>query len=105
MQFVINAYDYTDDGALERRMAARSAHVEMINQLKANNQALIGAAILDDNEKMIGSVIIGNFETRAELNQWLEKEPYVTGKVWERIEVKQLAMGPSFKEAFALAWI
>lgn len=45
--------------------------------------------ILDEEEKMIGSMMVVEYPSREELNQWLKEEPYVTGKVWEKIEVRQ----------------
>ena len=48
----------------------------------------MGGAILDDAGGMIGSVLITEFPTRADLDAWLAADPYVTGAVWERLEVK-----------------
>ena len=96
MQFLILAYDATDADALNRRMAVRAAHMEMIERYKAGGHMHIGAAILDDADKMIGSTIIAEFPSRAELDAWLAEDPYVTGKVWERIEVKPCRIAPTF---------
>ena len=87
MQFLILAYDGNDDKALDRRLAARPAHISGIEKMKAEKKALYGAAILDENEKMIGSVMIVDFKTRTELDAWLKVEPYVTHGVWQKIEV------------------
>ncbi len=87
-QFVIIAYDGMDAAALDRRMAARPAHIENVRQLKANGQFTEGGAILDETGKMIGSVMIVAFDSRAALEQWLAGDPYVTGNVWERIQVQ-----------------
>src|SRR5262245_21088902 len=83
MQYLVLGYDGTDEIALDRRMAARKAHIALGDQMRDTAKMLYGAAILDENEKMIGSVLIVDFESRQELDQWLEIEPYVTGKVWE----------------------
>jgi uncharacterized protein len=37
------------------------------------------------------------FESRAELDDWLEREPYVVNKVWENIDVRRCRMGPMFE--------
>lgn len=95
-QYLITAYDFTDDKALERRMAARPAHVALVEKMHAEGKLLIGAAIMDDSGKMIGSSLIGEFESRAELDAWLESEPYVTGRVWEKIEVRSCGVGAVF---------
>lgn len=36
---------------------------------------------------MKGSVFMVDFPSEKELNEWLEKEPYVTGKVWKKITI------------------
>jgi hypothetical protein len=87
-QFVIVAYDGTDAAALDRRMAVRPAHIENVRRLKANGQFTEGGAVLDEAGKMIGSVMIVAFDSRALLDEWLAGDPYVTGKVWERIQVQ-----------------
>jgi hypothetical protein len=45
---------------------------------------------------MIGSVYIMNMETRAEVDDWLKIEPYMTGDVWRRLEINYCRVGPSF---------
>jgi|AGTN01.2.fsa_nt_gi Uncharacterized protein conserved in bacteria len=96
MQFLVLGYDGTDKQALERRMAAREAHIAGCDELHKSGKMLYGAAILDDDGKMIGSAIICDFEDRKELDGWLNEEAYVTGKVWEKIEIKPCKVGPSF---------
>jgi uncharacterized protein YciI len=96
MQYLVVGYDGTDSETLNRRMAARSAHIALGDKMRAEGKMLYGVAILDDNEKMIGPVLICEFSTRPELDEWLKIEPYVTGKVWEKIEVKHCRVGPSF---------
>ena len=87
-QFVLIAYDGTDADAPSRRMAARPAHLENVRQLKARGQFTEGGAVLNEAGTMIGSVMIVAFPSRAELDAWLASDPYVTGKVWERIQVQ-----------------
>lgn len=96
MQFLLIAYDYKDSEALDRRMAARPAHVELSNRLKSERKLHFAAAILDVQEKMIGSTMILEFPTQADLDQWLAEEPYITGNVWEDIKIQPCRIGPSF---------
>ena len=98
MQFLVTAYDATDEGTLERRMGARAAHIATIDRYLASGNMHMGAAILDDSGKMIGSSIIAEFETRAQLDAWLKEEPYVTAKVWEKLDVVPCKIGPSFSK-------
>ena len=99
MQFLVLAYDGTDEKALERRMAGRKAHLAGLEGMKSEGKVLYGAAILDDEKKMIGSIMICNFASRNELDAWLKVEPYVTGKVWEKIEVLPVQVPPLFMQS------
>lgn len=87
MQFLLLAYDGTDEGALERRMKARPEHLEKIALIKKSGQFLLGGAILNDNGQMIGSMIVYEFPDRNTLDNYLKDEPYVVHRVWERIEI------------------
>jgi uncharacterized protein len=99
MQFLIIGRDGTDDNALERRLAAREAHLALGDRMREQGKAIFGVAILNEADKMVGSVYICNFESRAELDQWLKEEPYVTGNVWQEIEITKCRVGPSFVRA------
>lgn len=100
MQFIVIGYDGKDSEALQRRMQARDAHLEVCrNSLKAGNQ-LIGAAMMDEAGTMNGSVMIMDFPSRADLDQWLANEPYITGKVWEKVEVIPCKVPETFSHCF-----
>jgi uncharacterized protein YciI len=43
---------------------------------------------------MIGSTCIVEFPNRARLDEWLATDPYVIGKVWQRIEVHAFRCAP-----------
>ena len=87
MQFMITAYDGKDEGAQDRRMSVREAHINGANQLKQAGHLIAGGAILDEAEQMIGSTMYVEFDSKAELDQWLASDPYVTGNVWQDISV------------------
>ena len=87
-QYIVYAWDGTDNDALERRMSARPAHFDCARELKAENNLILGGAMLDDEGKMIGSTMVVQFETEKGLADWMKKEPYITGLVWEKIEVR-----------------
>lgn len=88
MQFLVTAYDGTDPDAPARRQAVRDAHLAGARRLAEEGRIVIGGAILNDAGDMIGSAVIVDFASRAELDEWLRSDPYVTGGVWQRIEVK-----------------
>jgi uncharacterized protein YciI len=96
MQFLVTAFDGTDAQALNRRLAARAAHIELGNKYMEEGKHLYAAAILNESEAMIGSVMIVEFSDREGLDSWLKEEPYVVGKVWEKIDIKPCKVGPSF---------
>lgn len=96
MQFMLLAYDGKDGDAFGRRLAVREQHIALGDRLVAEGKMLFGAAILDADEKMIGSMLVLKFPSRAELDSWLEIEPYVTGDVWREIEILPVKVGPSF---------
>ena len=84
MQFMVKAYD--GEGMLEKRMAVRPRHLEGMKKL--GKHVLCAGGLLDDEGKMKGSVLVLEFNSRAELEGYLASEPYVTEKVWETVEVE-----------------
>jgi uncharacterized protein YciI len=96
MQFILLGYDGKDDGAPGRRLAVREQHLALGDQLIAEGTLLFATAILDADEQMIGSMLVLEFPSRAELDTWLATEPYVTGDVWREIEIRPAKVGPSF---------
>ena len=86
-QYVIHAWDSTDEKALERRMNARPAHFEGARKLKAKDHFILGGAMLDKEGKMIGSTMVLQFETKEQLQEWIDSEPYIKNKVWEKLEI------------------
>ena len=95
-QFVIIARDATDEKALERRMAVREAHMTLVDEGIKKGENHMGAAMLNDKGEMCGSVMVVEFPDRAGLEAWLAIEPYVTGKVWDEIEVIECKIPPKF---------
>ena len=88
MLYVLHAYDYTDEGAYDRRLAVRQAHLDGVRGLKANGHFMLGGALLDPDGKMIGSMMVIDFNSMEQLNEWLPNDPYVVGRVWDRIDIK-----------------
>ena len=87
MQFVVIARDESSPEAPARRAAARADHLEAIRPFVEAGQILVGGAVLDADDVMVGSVLITEFGSRDELDAWLSRDPYVTAGVWESIEV------------------
>ena len=96
MQWLIIARDGMDAGAPERRMAARAAHLANAAGLQAKGHLLVGGALIDDAGRMVGSACVAQFATRAELDAWLRTDPYVTGAVWQDIQVLPYRVAPHY---------
>lgn len=84
MQFIVKAYD--GEEMLEKRMAVRPRHLEGMNKL--GKHIICAGGLLDDAGKMKGSVLVLEFDSRAELDDYLASEPYITEGVWETVEVE-----------------
>lgn len=87
MQFVIIGHDGTDKDAPARRQAVRPAHIALGEELREAGNMWYGAALYSEAGDMNGSMILVDFPSRTELQAWLDKEPYVTGSVWQKIEI------------------
>jgi len=86
MQFLVRAYDGA--GKLEKRMEVRPRHLEGMKNL--SDHIICAGGLLDAEGKMKGSALIMDFESRKELDDYIANEPYVLGKVWEKIEVEPI---------------
>ena len=85
MQYLVIAYD--NENSLDKRMEARAAHVEGTQKLMAEGKIVTACAMIEE-EQMVGSTVITNFENDEELNEWLDNEPYVKGGVWNMDEIQ-----------------
>ena len=86
MQFIIKAYD--GEGMLDKRMEVRPRHLEGIERIREH--VICAGGLLDDEGKMKGSVLIMEYETREQLDDYLANEPYVQEKVWQKVEVERM---------------
>ena len=98
MQFVLIGRDGDDGEALARRMAAREAHLAGCAAMRESGRLLYAAALLSDDaeQKMVGSMLVMEWPSRAELDAWLKDEPYVKGEVWKKIEINPCKLAPGF---------
>lgn len=95
MQFVVTGMDGDDANALERRLAAREDHLRMAREMYDSGRWLYAVALLTEEGTMKGSVIVCDFPSREALEKdWLSREPYVLGKVWEHIEIQRAQVPP-----------
>ena len=87
-QYLVTGYDHTDEGALQRRMDVRPHHLDGAKELKENGNYILGGALLNEKNEMIGSVMVLQFENEEALEAWKQSEPYITQKIWETVDVK-----------------
>jgi len=101
MHFVVTAYDGRDSEAGLRRQSMREQHLAGVKKLIKERKHLFGAAILnDDDNRMVGSVMIVDYPSKdALVSEWLSGEPYVTGNVWQEIDIKPCVVPGFFLEA------
>jgi hypothetical protein len=82
--FMIVAYD--TPGQPERRQAHREAHLAFAKAPGSPVRAG-GPLLSDDGTEMIGSLMIVEMETLDAVHAWSARDPYVTGGVFERVEI------------------
>jgi uncharacterized protein YciI len=87
MFFLIHAFDHTDAEAINRRLAARETHLSAAREMHQNGKLILGGAMVDPSDKMIGSVIIVEMESLVEVEQWLQSDVYISGNVWDKVTV------------------
>ena len=76
-------------------MQCRTAHLEGAKKLISQGNVINAGALMDE-DKMIGSTLYVDFESDDDLDQWLQNEPYVTGKVWDmgKIQIVPIKLLP-----------
>ena len=95
MHFMVLGYDGKDEQALERRMAVREAHLNLFRKNFEKGIFIYGAGIQNDQDKLIGSMIVCDFPSKENLQkEWLDNEPYVTGNVWQEIKISNVLVPP-----------
>jgi len=100
-QFTLIAFDATDPDALNRRMAAREAHLASVVKHRAN--LIFGAAITDKDGKMVGSIISAQFPSREAFDAWHTTDPYIVQNVWEKVTVYDTKLAPPFADLLKAA--
>jgi hypothetical protein len=98
MLYMIYGEDIPD--SLERRAAARPAHLKRVQELiDAGNMVLAGPLPNIDSPDpgpagMGGSLIVAEFESLQAAEAWIAADPYVTQGVFANVTVKP------FKQVF-----
>jgi uncharacterized protein YciI len=80
--------------SLEKRMAARPRHIERLNALLEQNRLLVaGPTPAIDSEDpgtagFTGSIIVAEFATLQEAQDWANEDPYIEDGVYKSVSVK-----------------
>lgn len=92
MLYMIHGTDTAN--SLDRRLAARPAHVERLKQLQNQGRLLLAGPLpaVDSNDPgpagFSGSLIVAEFESLEVAHAWADADPYVAAGVYARVEVK-----------------
>jgi len=82
------------ENSLERRLQARSAHLERLTALQNEGRLLLaGPHPAIDNEDpgpagFSGSLVVAEFPSLDDAQQWANADPYMTADVYDKVTVK-----------------
>ena len=97
MLYAIIASDVAN--SLEIRLAARPAHLERLQQLKAEGRVVLAGPhpAIDSNDPgaagFSGSLIVAEFESLSAAQAWADADPYVAAGVYDKVVVKPFKIG------------
>ncbi|KAG2210291.1 hypothetical protein INT47_003276 [Mucor saturninus] len=80
-QFVAIIQDYTDSGALQRRLDIRNTHLKFALEAQDNGILNLGGAILDNHD------VLYSAESKEDVEKIIMSDPYYKAKVWEKWEI------------------
>lgn len=92
MLYAIIAQD--NENSLEQRLSVRPAHIERLQQLKDQGRlVLAGPHPAIDSEDpgpagFSGSLIVAEFTSQQEAQQWADADPYIEAGVYQSVTVK-----------------
>ena len=92
MWYAIEGYD--GEGVLEKRLAARTAHLQRLTQLRdAGRLLLAGPCPAIDAEDpgpagFSGSIVIAEFDALEDARAWADADPYIEAGVYTRVDVR-----------------
>lgn len=92
MFYMICATDV--ENSLEKRMAARPAHLARLNALKDEGRLLIAGPFpaIDSNDPgeagFTGSLVVAEFNSLTDAQNWANADPYIEAGVYASVVVK-----------------
>ena len=82
------------ENSLEKRLSARPAHIERLQQLKAEGRLIIAGPhpSIDSEDPgtagFSGSLIVAEFTSLDEAQTWADADPYIEAGVYANVTVK-----------------
>ena len=82
------------ENSLAQRLAARPAHLQRLQELKDDGRLFVAGPhpAIDSLEPgeagFTGSLVIAEFPSLADAQQWADADPYVTAGVYKQVTVK-----------------
>jgi uncharacterized protein YciI len=73
------------ENSLERRLAAREAHIKRVTGFAEDGTLACGGALLGAKGEMVGSIAITRHATEEEARAWWAEDPYVQSGVWQKM--------------------
>jgi uncharacterized protein YciI len=92
MHYAIMSEDVVD--SLEKRKAARPAHLDRLNNLASQDRLLVAGPhpAVDSSEPgeagFSGSLVIAEFDSLEQAQAWADADPYVAAGAYQRVVVK-----------------
>lgn len=87
--YLLKAYDYPDENTRQKRSSFRDEHLRKIHRYRHDGLIIDAGALLDDDERIIGSLIIFQAETLQQIKSYLAEEPFVTENIWEEVDIRR----------------
>ncbi len=82
------------ENSLEKRLAARPAHVERLQQLKQQGRLVLAGphpsidSIDPGDAGFTGSLVVAEFDSLDDAQSWADNDPYIAAGVYESVNVK-----------------
>ena len=92
MWYVIIGED--NENSLEKRIEARPKHLERLTALSEQNRLLVAGPnpVVDSEDPgssgFTGSIIIAQFNSLQEAQDWADQDPYIKEGVYKNVTVK-----------------
>ena len=92
MWYSITGFDHAD--SLARRLGARAAHLERLQQLLAQDRLLLAGPFpaIDAEDPgeagFTGSLIVAKFDDLAAAQAWADSDPYIAAGVYREVRVQ-----------------